>query len=145
VGSLGVLIALFGGGLAASAGWAMSRRTLSPRWALGGGLLGAGVGLGLFAATHAFWIMATAATWTGLCVGPLLASAETELQQAAGERRRGRVFAGRDFASRAGFLLAIAAAGGVVHAAGPAAALALGSAALVVMGVASLRLRPSAP
>src|SRR5262249_59745557 len=98
--------------LAVSAGWAMTRRDISSRWALGGGLLGAAIGLAAFAASQTFWLMAGAALWTGLCVGPLLACAETELQRAAGPRRRGRVFAGRDFGSPAAVLVSPGAAGG---------------------------------
>jgi hypothetical protein len=79
---------VFGVGLAASAAWAMSRKRLAARWALGGGLLGSALGMGLFALARAPLPMGGAALWTGLCVGPLLAASETEMQEAAGERRR---------------------------------------------------------
>jgi hypothetical protein len=130
---------VFGVGLAASATWAMSRRRLSARWALGGGLLGTALGLALFALARAPLLMGAAALWTGLCVGPLLAASETEMQEAAGERRRGRAFAGRDFASRLAFLLAIGAAGTVVRAAGPAAAILAGAVMLALLGAAVFR------
>ena len=139
VGRLGVLMGVFGVGLAASATWAMSRRRLSARWALGGGLLGTALGLALFALARAPLLMGAAALWTGLCVGPLLAASETEMQEAAGERRRGRAFAGRDFASRLAFLLAIGAAGTVVRAAGPAAAILAGAVMLALLGAAVFR------
>ena len=134
VGRLGVLMGVFGVGLAASAAWAMSRRRLGARWALGGGLAGTALGLAGFALARAPWAMGAAALWTGLCVGPLLAASETELQEAAGERRRGRAFAGRDFASRLAFLASVALGGAVVRAAGPAAALLAGAAALLALG-----------
>jgi MFS family permease len=138
VGSIGALMAVFASGLAVSAGWAMTRRDISSRWALGGGLLGAALGLAAFAAAHTFWLMAAGGLWTGLCVGPLLACAETELQRAAGERRRGRVFAGRDFASRLAFLISIGAAGALTPPFGAAVTLVVGSVVLLGIGAAAM-------
>ncbi|HKA24868.1 MAG TPA: MFS transporter [Candidatus Eisenbacteria bacterium] len=138
VGSIGALMAVFAGGLALSAGWAMTRRDISSRWALGGGLLGAAIGLAAFAASQTFWLMAGAALWTGLCVGPLLACAETELQRAAGPRRRGRVFAGRDFGSRAAFLVSLGAAGALTPRCGAGLALLVGALALAVIGTVAM-------
>jgi MFS-type transporter involved in bile tolerance (Atg22 family) len=112
----------------------MRRRRLSARGALGGGLVGTALGLAGFALARDPWAMGAAALWTGLCVGPLLAASETEMQEAAGERRRGRAFAGRDFASRLAFLAAVALGGAIVRAAGPAAALLAGAAALLALG-----------
>lgn len=143
VARLGGLMAIFGLGLAASTAWAMTRRDLHPRLALGGSLVGAGAGLAMFAATRALPGMAAAALWTGVCVGPLLASAETELQRAAGPRRRGRAFAGRDFASRLAFLVAVAGAGALVQVAGPAVALFAGALAVAVLGGLVLGRRPA--
>lgn len=138
VTSIGALMALFATGLAASAGWAMTRRDISSRLALGGGLMGAAIGLAAFAATRQFWIMAAAGLWTGACVGPLLACAETELQRAAGPRRRGRVFAGRDFLSRIAFLISLGIAGAVLPAIGTGGTLYLGALLLVLIGLAGV-------
>jgi hypothetical protein len=140
VGSIGALMAVFASGLALSAGWAMTRRDISSPWALGGGLVGAGLGLAGFAVAQTFWLMAAAGLWTGLCVGPLLACAETELQRAAGERRRGRVFAGRDFASRLAFLISIGAAAALTPSFGAGATLVVG--AVVLLGVGTLAIAP---
>jgi hypothetical protein len=144
VGSIGVLIAIFATGLAAGAGWAMTRRAISSRLALGGGLLGAALGLAAFAATRSFWLMAGAGLWTGLCVGPLLACAETELQRAAGERRRGRVFAGRDFVSRAAFLVSLGIAAAAVPLVQSGGTLVIGAALIALLGLAATRVRTSA-
>jgi predicted MFS family arabinose efflux permease len=143
VGSIGALMAVFASGLAVSAGWAMTRRDISSRWALGGGLLGAAVGLAGFAAAPTFWPMAAAGLWTGVCIGPLLACAETELQRAAGERRRGRVFAGRDFASRAAFLLSLGIAALAVPVARSEGALVIGAVLIGLLGFATLRAGPA--
>jgi len=141
VGSIGALMAVFASGLALSAGWAMTRRDISSRWALGGGLLGAALGLAGFAVAQTFWLMAAAGLWTGLCVGPLLACAETELQRAAGPRRRGRVFAGRDFGSRAAFLLSLGIAAVAVPVARSEGALLIGAVLIALLGFAAARVR----
>jgi MFS family permease len=139
VARIGSLIGVFAAGLALSVGWAMTRRRVAARPALSGGLFGAALGLALFAATRSSAVLAGGALWTGLCVGPLLAASETELQEAAGERRRGRAFAARDFTSRLAFLVSIAAAGALVQATGPAATLAAGALALAALAAVVLR------
>jgi hypothetical protein len=132
-------------GVAASSLWAMRRREIPRAAALGGGLIGAAAGLVLFALTESLSLHCAAAFLAGLATGPLIASSETELQNASGERRRARAFAVRDFLSRMVFLISAAAAMIATQALSASAALCMGAALIgglgIVITVTSLRTR----
>jgi predicted MFS family arabinose efflux permease len=142
---IGWILASLGVGVAASSLWAMRRREIPRAAALGGGLIGAAAGLVLFALTESLSLHCAAAFLAGLAAGPLIASSETELQNASGERRRARAFAVRDFLSRMVFLISAAAAMIATQALSASAALCMGAALIgglgIVITVTSLRTR----
>jgi MFS family permease len=133
---IGWILAALGVGVALSSLWAMRHREFPAVPALGGGLIGVAVGLGLFAASGDLWHLCAAAFIAGLASGPLIASSETELQRASGERRRARAFAVRDFLSRLVFLVCAGVSVPLVGWLGSGAALWLGAVSIGGLGIA---------
>lgn len=132
---IGWILGALGVGVALSSLWAMRHREMSPAAALGGGLMGAAVGLALLAVGTELWLLCTSAFIAGIASGPLIASSETELQRASGERRRARAFAVRDFLSRLVFLLCAGISVPVVGQLGAGAALWMGALAIGGLGI----------
>jgi len=113
--------------------------------ALAIGLVGAGLGLLGFAATGTFAVMAAAGFVMGLFAAPVLFLAETALQEAVVPGARARLFAARDFLSRAAFLVTAAVAAPAARAWGDGAVIAAGAAVLVVLGLATAAARGRGP
>ena len=136
---LGVLMALLGAGSAASAWWLNTvGRDRSRPWVLAVGLVLAGVGLLLFAATTQYALFALAALLMGLAAAPALMVTETLLQEATEPGMRGRVFGARDFMMRSVLLVSVALAGGLTRWLGPRSALLVAGG--LVLGVSALAL-----
>jgi hypothetical protein len=99
------------------------------------GLVGSGLGLLAFAATHAVGVMAIAGFVVGLFAAPVFFLAETALQEAVPAGTRARVFAARDVLSRGSFLVTAAVAAPLSRARGDAFVIAAGALLLVLLGV----------
>ena len=131
---LGVLMAVLGAGSALSAWWLNTGGRGLPRArVLAVGIVLAGAGLLLFAATTRFTFFAAAAFLMGMAAAPALMVTETLLQEATERGLRGRVFSARDFIMRSVLLLSVSLAGWVTRQWGPQAALLL--AGVLVLGV----------
>ena len=89
--------------------------------------------------------MAAAGFVMGLFAAPVLFLAETALQEAVVPRARARLFAARDFLSRAAFLVTAAVAAPAARAWGDGAVIAAGAAVLVVLGLATAAARGRSP
>ncbi|MGH7726393.1 MAG: hypothetical protein ACREOU_13280, partial [Candidatus Eiseniibacteriota bacterium] len=107
-------------------------------FALGFGLLGAGVGLFGFALARTLLPMALAGFAVGAFAAPVFFLSETAIQEAVPEGARARVFSARDFLARAAFLVTAAAFAPLVAARGPAAALLIAALFLVVLGLVTV-------
>ena len=133
VARLGVLMAVLGVGSAVSAWWLNTggRRLPRPR-VLAAGLVLAGIGLLLFAATTRFEMFVAAAFLMGVAAAPALMVTETLLQESTEPGLRGRVFGTRDFIMRSVLLVSVSVAGWVTRLSGPQPALLL--AGVLVLG-----------
>ncbi len=139
---LGVLMAVLGVGSALSAWWLNTAGRDLPRpWVLAAGLVLAGAGLLLFAATTQYALFAMAALLMGMAAAPALMVTETLLQEATEPGVRGRVFSTRDFMMRSVLLLSVGLAGWVTRRLGPQSALLVsGMLVLAVSGLVFARL-----
>ena len=149
VGRVGVLMAVLGSGSALSAWWLNTAGRGLPRpWVLAAGLVLAGAGVLLFAATTRFALFAVAALLMGIAAAPALMVTETLLQEATEPGLRGRVFGTRDFIMRSVLLVSVSLAGWVTRELGPAPALllagtlVLGAGALVTLRVTRVERTP---
>ncbi len=132
---LGVLMAVLGVGSAVSAGWLNTAGRGLPRpRLLAAGLVLAGVGLLLFAATTRFEMFVTAAFLMGMAAAPALMVTETLLQEATEPGLRGRVFGTRDFIMRSVLLVSVSLAGWLTRQLGPQPALLLAAVLVLAAG-----------
>jgi MFS family permease len=149
VGRVGVLMAVLGAGSALSALWLNTAGRGLPRpWVLAAGLVLAGAGLLLFAATTLFAVFAAAALLMGIAAAPALMVTETLLQESTEPGLRGRVFGTRDFIMRSVLLVSVSLAGWVTRELGPqpallvAGAIVLGAGVLVTVRVSRVERTP---
>jgi MFS family permease len=134
---VGVLLAALGLGSGLATWWlnAGGRRFGRPLL-LGAGLILAGGGIAIFAASSRFAILSVAAFLTGLAAAPAFTLTETLLQEATETRQRGRVFSARDFLMRLVFLIAVTVAGASSRALGVRSTLMIG--AILVAGAGGI-------
>ena len=136
VARLGLLMAVLGVGSAVSAWWFNTHGRDLPRpWLLAAGIVLAGVGVLLFAATTLFAVFAVAAFLMGMAAAPALMVTETLLQEATEPGVRARVFGMRDFLMRSMLLVSVSLAGAVTRQVGPQPALLLCGTLVLGVGV----------
>ena len=144
VTEIGLLIAALALGASGGTAWTLARERRRPdggdgvpdrRPLLALGILGAGVGLVVFAAARTLPWMIAAGLFVGVFAAPVFFLAETAVQEAVDAGRRARVFAARDVISRAAFLLTAAATAPLVRWYGDAVAIGVGGALLVLIGI----------
>ena len=135
---VGLVITAMAAGVGLGTLWAMRHRGASGNLVLSAGLLLAASALAIFAASTELVFQCAAGLAAGVAIGPLMASSETGLQLAAGERRRARVFAARDFLARWVFLLASAAAAAASGLWSGSIVLTLGAVLLALAGIGLL-------
>jgi MFS family permease len=140
---------VLGAGSALSALWLNTAGRGLPRpWVLAAGLVLAGAGLLLFAATTLFAVFAAAALLMGIAAAPALMVTETLLQESTEPGLRGRVFGTRDFIMRSVLLVSVSLAGWVTRELGPqpallvAGAIVLGAGVLVTVRVSRVERTP---
>ena len=132
---VGVLLSVLGLGSGVGTWWTNARAHSRARpMLLGGGLMIAGVGIGVFAVSTRFAVFAIAAFLIGIAAAPAFTLCETLLQQGTLPRQRGRVFSLRDFLMRLVFLVGVTLAGWTARTFGIRGALLTAAGLMILTG-----------